>query len=383
MNDFINGTEDFTSQSAFNENRPNNTGFTYSTTDTYNFEKWGTAFERSQPPVPHKKVGLLMFLSQVIPIGVFLLISFYIVIYGFLSMGNVSAYTDSPYFLLIANAIATTTCGILIPSAIHVFHKRLPNETYNIRKLPANQILPCILIGIGLVFLATPLNSMLMSTYEHLGADFSQEVSLIDDALLTDPIYFLTCVVCICVLPAISEELLCRSAVLYSFRSYGMIKATLISGMFFALMHGSFVPLPVYALLGILFGVIAYKTRSVWSSVIVHFVYNFTIILMCMLPDVGAADEAALALTSPELWISAVSMLLIGAVFLIPGLLLFFKFCKKNDDREAERAGLTTNAYIDEYNGIFKMRPKNDKGFVIATFALLAIITIADLFSIF
>ena len=183
MNDFINGTEDFTSQSAFNENRPNNTGFTYSTTDTYNFEKWGTAFERSQPPVPHKKVGLLMFLSQVIPIGVFLLISFYIVIYGFLSMGNVSAYTDSPYFLLIANAIATTTCGILIPSAIHVFHKRLPNETYNIRKLSANQILPCILIGIGLVFLATPLNSMLMSTYEHLGADFSQEVSLIDDAL--------------------------------------------------------------------------------------------------------------------------------------------------------------------------------------------------------
>ncbi len=148
MNDFINGTEDFTSQSAFNENRHSNTGFTDSTTDTYNFEKWGTVFERSQPPVPHKKVGLLMFLSQVIPIGVFLLISFYIVIYGFLSMGNVSAYTDSPYFLLIANAIATTICGILIPSAVHVFYRRLPNETYNIRKLPANQILPCILIGI-------------------------------------------------------------------------------------------------------------------------------------------------------------------------------------------------------------------------------------------
>ncbi len=222
-----------------------------------------------------------------------------------------------------------------------------------------------------------------MSMYEHLGADFSQETSLIDYALLTDPIYLLTCVVCICVLPAISEELLCRSAVLYSFRSYGMIKATFISGMFFALMHGSFVSLPVYALLGILFSVIAYKTRSVWSSVIVHFVYNLTIILMCMIPDVGAADEATLALTSPELWISAVSMLLIGAVFLIPGLLLFFKSCKKNDDREAEKAGLTTNAYIDEYNGIFKMRPKNDKGFVIATFALLAIITISNLFSIF
>ena len=78
-----------------------------------------------------------MFLSQIIPIGVFLLISFYIVIYGFLSMGNVSAYTDSPYFLLIANAIATTICGILIPSAIHVFHKRLPNDCLQIKSCPA------------------------------------------------------------------------------------------------------------------------------------------------------------------------------------------------------------------------------------------------------
>ncbi len=386
MNDFINGTEDFTSQSAFNENHQSNTGFKDSATNTYNFENWGTAFERSQPsapPVPHKKVGLLMLLSQLIPIGVIWIVLFFFAIYGFLNTGTISAYVDSPYFMLIVNAIATTICGILIPSAIHVFYKRLPNETYNIRRLPANQILPCILIGIGLVFLATSLNSVITSLYEHLGADFSQEASLIDYASLKNPIYILTCIVCVCILPAISEELLCRSAVLYSFRSYGMIKATFISGMFFALMHGSFASLPVYALLGILFSIIAYKTRSVWSSVVVHFVYNLTIILLCLIPDSGVADEAVISLTSLELWISAVSMLLIGAVFLIPGLRLFFKFCRKNDNIEAERAGLTVSKYIDDYNGIFNMRPKNDKGCVIATFVLLAIITISNLISIF
>ena len=291
-------------------------------------------------PTPNKSVGPLMLFS--------IIMSYLLGFLGTLFIKDV----NNGIAMLILNTIVITVGSVLIPSLIYIFLKKQKSDNFYFNKLRINLFLPCILLAIGLVFLATSINSMVYSIFEHFGISFSNE-TLLDNINLSDTKNFIICIVCVCFAPAVCEELLCRSAILYSLRWSGMTPSAIISGAYFALLHGSIISFPTYFILGYIFGAVAYKSRSIISSMLIHFVYNFVILILTvyfMNADTGAQE--AVTLTSPEYWKSIASMLFVAAVFLIPALLMLFPAFAKNDEIDAKNAGVSERFYLDDFNAV-------------------------------
>lgn len=81
-------------------------------------------------------------------------------------------------------------------------------------------------------------------------------------------------VIALAVLPALTEELLFRGIVLTEYQSVSVPFAVIISSLLFAMIHLNLARLPAYFFCGILLAVVAYATRSVFASMIVHLLNN-------------------------------------------------------------------------------------------------------------
>lgn len=95
---------------------------------------------------------------------------------------------------------------------------------------------------------------------------------------------FFWSVVCICILPAICEELLFRGVILRSFKRSEAWKGILVSAGLFALMHGSAEQTVYQFAMGVLLGLIAVKSNSIFPCMLVHFVNNLFTITIYLLP---------------------------------------------------------------------------------------------------
>ena len=316
---------------------------------------------KTKPVTPKKRIGILMFLVVMLSIAI-------PIAFSWLFLEDLS-----PLTVLVLNTLLITVGAILIPTLIHIFKGRRIIDTYNMGRLPWNQVIPCVLFGIGLCFAALILSNILMGIYEHFGADLSAfSGSELPD--LRDPVNFIVTVICICVAPAVCEELLCRSAILYSLRTKGMYSAALWSGLYFALLHTNFVNLPMYIALGFIFGIIAYKTRSVFSTMIVHFFYNFMVILLELLVSdaTPSAQSSSIGITTVDFWVSLSFLATVAAVFLVPATIMFIKNCRKNDIAYSGNDAVTV---YDEYNSVGDMSVPTGKGFIVASMIILMVLT--------
>lgn len=92
-------------------------------------------------------------------------------------------------------------------------------------------------------------------------------------------------------LPAVCEEFLFRGAILSALEPYGTKRAILISSLLFTLLHGSIIGAPGIFILGVVLGMIAVCTGSIYGSIIYHTLHNaITIVLVYM--QRGAAEES-------------------------------------------------------------------------------------------
>lgn len=80
-------------------------------------------------------------------------------------------------------------------------------------------------------------------------------------------------------LPALGEEAMCRGMAYGAFRQKGTYYGILMSALLFALWHGSPVQLVHQFLIGVVMALLVHFTRTVWTSVIFHFVNNAVVIL--------------------------------------------------------------------------------------------------------
>lgn len=75
-------------------------------------------------------------------------------------------------------------------------------------------------------------------------------------------------------LPAICEETVFRGIICTEYDKYGVVCAVSFNTLFFALMHFNYQKLPIYLFAGVVLSVLLYATRSVFSVMIAHFLYN-------------------------------------------------------------------------------------------------------------
>jgi uncharacterized protein len=90
------------------------------------------------------------------------------------------------------------------------------------------------------------------------------------------------CLFIIALLPAVFEELMFRGILMNIFIRITQKKWTpiVLQALVFSLLHFSFYELPGIFLMGFIFGIIAYTTKTTWYTIIMHFLFNATSVIL-------------------------------------------------------------------------------------------------------
>ena len=138
--------------------------------------------------------------------------------------------------------------------------------------------------------------------------------------------------------PGICEEIMFRGMVMSSYKSLGRRKSIIYSAMLFGLFHFNLQNLlgPIY--LGILFGIIAYKTNSLFSTMIGHTMNNtiaLTIGYMSTKLEQGMESNME-AISMPQGKQMIMAFLGLGLLALVFGLIAYklIKILPSSDEKE-------------------------------------------------
>lgn len=87
-------------------------------------------------------------------------------------------------------------------------------------------------------------------------------------------------------IPAVFEEFTFRGIVCSSYESSSPVYSVIMSSIFFAMIHPDIKQFPFYLFSGLILGLSLYATRSVFATIIIHFLYNVFFVFM---PDYVSA----------------------------------------------------------------------------------------------
>lgn len=96
---------------------------------------------------------------------------------------------------------------------------------------------------------------------------------------------YILAVIFMAVTPAVVEEFLFRGVILRGYERFGELKAVVISGVLFGLLHMNLVDLPSIIFLGIMIGYVVVRTNSIFSGIVYHFTQNFLSISLLFLQN--------------------------------------------------------------------------------------------------
>ena len=161
----------------------------------------------------------------------------------------------------------------LLPGAIWC---KLSGEKYTsglrLRMVKANSLL-LVLSASALMASGGLLMSILFGGLDSLSGNFSLYDTFIskDNGTVPNKIYL---VMAYAVLPAICEEFVYRGILCREYEKGGVLRAVLLSSVFFALLHFNLQNLPIYLFAGVILAMTMYAGRSLLCAILAHFLYN-------------------------------------------------------------------------------------------------------------
>lgn len=132
-------------------------------------------------------------------------------------------------------------------------------------------------------------------------------------------------IVNLAVMPALLEEFAFRGVLMQPLRKYGDWFAILASSFCFAIVHANMVQIPFAFIAGIALGYFCIKTKSIWTSVIIHFLNNFLAALTSIYYD--KYPDASLLIY----YAVTIAFVLLGVV----AMLVFRKSCTVRTKKDA------------------------------------------------
>jgi membrane protease YdiL (CAAX protease family) len=85
---------------------------------------------------------------------------------------------------------------------------------------------------------------------------------------------FIVAIIVIGIFPSVFEELMFRGIMLRGYETLGKCSAITITGVMFGFLHISFANFPALILLGIVLGYVVYRSDSVYTGMLYHFIHN-------------------------------------------------------------------------------------------------------------
>lgn len=235
-----------------------------------------------------------------------------------------SAGVGSPYALIRASMIfqgIASAFFFLIPSLLFAYftHPRaMPYLGFNTAKKPLHYLLaPLIMLG------CIPFLTLLQSLMSLIDFGAAVKATQLQNEKLTQAFTtthtipeLLFALFIMAVLPAIGEELFFRG-VLFRFaaRVRGNIWfAAFISAAFFAAFHSNVYGLPSIFIAGMLLGGLYYFTGTIWTSIIAHFCFNGSQIVLAYVGQNNPAVKTFLENSTVPFWLVASGAVVAGAL---------------------------------------------------------------------
>ena len=149
-------------------------------------------------------------------------------------------------------------------------------DDFGYKKLSAKSILICFGIGILAYIMNLFVSNLFMIVLNSIGFNPSYSTSSTEYTYVT----FIVEIITVAIMPALFEEFVHRGLILRGTSSIiGYKKAIVLSSILFGLMHLNISQFFYATILGLLMGLVATMTRSIWPAVIIHFCNNFINIL--------------------------------------------------------------------------------------------------------
>ncbi len=268
-----------------------------------------------------KCAGLALFANLSI-MALWSLAYFRVTSYFGLGADEAYALKDNPAFSLLLQVFISLAM-LLIPYGVFArcsFVK--PSRIISFARPKKGLLLPGVLAGVGFCLLASVLTGIAGQLFERMGIDAPIAEFDMPDGILG----FILSVLAISVVPAFVEEFVMRGILMGTLKKYGDGFAVIASAYVFGIMHASFNQIPFAFLLGLAFGIVAIKTGSIWTVVLIHFINNFISVIFSYLEGIFSTEWYLFA--NNILIFAATLCLIAGLVMLSNRDKNFFKFGK-------------------------------------------------------
>ncbi len=218
-------------------------------------------------------------------IGAECLFTVLIVVYEIVTV--LALFTDLFSGITIKQNILFSQSLILVPTVIYLVIKRKHvKEIIWFRKFHPLTLLLLPLMVLFMEPLITLLNAISMLFVRNEISNAASAV--VDHNTLGTSLFFMA------FLPCVIEELAYRGVMFGSFHEAGRLKAILMSGFLFGLMHMNFNQMAYAVVIGLVFGFVVEATGSIIPTMIMHFLINgFSVVIKHIANSVPALKGQA------------------------------------------------------------------------------------------
>ena len=259
----------------------------------------------------------MLFLMVFSVLGAFVVLPQIFSLMGY-SMYELLYMSASPLFLIMNQLLF-----LLLPLVVWVFMKREAFSDF-IQTTPIE--FTNVVIIVLFSFLIQP---AMMFVSGLTGLFFPNVISDVMGGIVEYPFWLL--ILAVAVTPAVVEEVLFRGYIQSYYTKFGIKKAAVISGLFFAIVHMNMHQFFYAFIMGIFFSYIVYYTKSIVAGIISHFVVNasqITLLRMAVLLEslqeelgIEMYEAAAMEITEAQ----AVIVVGVVALFTTPVALYLLK----------------------------------------------------------
>ena len=162
---------------------------------------------------------------------------------------------------------------LAFPAVVYMVVRRLSYaETVRFKKMKIADMLLTLLFGI----LVQPVITLISA----LSMVFAKNVTGASVFEIADRVPFFVCLLLVAVMPAVMEETVYRGVFYNEYGKINPLKAALLSGLMFGIMHGNINQFCYAAAMGIIFAFLVEATGSILSTMLVHFWTNAASVVM-------------------------------------------------------------------------------------------------------
>lgn len=224
--------------------------------------------EKRQMKSTMNTIGTMILIATVVFFVFSMILS--IVYYALVGTKTLQSSLDSiPLDILsgLANVAAIGICGLIF---IKVGKNKI-SDVLIFEKVSLKKLLAVVAIGFTVSMISNMMTNLYLTSTYNMGLDLNIDIDTpLCNSALEIIVYFLSTAI----VPAFSEEILFRGAILGTLRKYGDTFAIFVSSLLFALFHANFVQIPFAFVVGLVLAWSVVYTGSMLPAILIHAANN-------------------------------------------------------------------------------------------------------------